>query len=33
MFVDSGYNIVSMPRLRGLKTLDAPEEPDSEAAE
>jgi enoyl-[acyl-carrier protein] reductase I len=23
-FVDSGYNIVSMPRLGGLKTLDAP---------
>jgi enoyl-[acyl-carrier protein] reductase I len=33
LFVDSGYNIVSMPRLSGLKTLDAPEEPDSEAAE
>jgi enoyl-[acyl-carrier protein] reductase I len=25
-FVDSGYNIVSMPRLAGLKTLDKPEE-------
>jgi enoyl-[acyl-carrier protein] reductase I len=33
LFVDSGYNIVSMPRLSGLKTLDTPEEPDSEAAE
>jgi enoyl-[acyl-carrier protein] reductase I len=32
-FVDSGYNIVSMPRLNELKTLDLPEEPDSEAAE
>jgi enoyl-[acyl-carrier protein] reductase I len=32
-FVDSGYNIVSMPRLGELKTLDVPEEPDSEAAE
>jgi enoyl-[acyl-carrier protein] reductase I len=32
-FVDSGYNIVSMPRLGELKTLDAPEESDSEAAE
>jgi len=32
-FVDSGYNIVSMPRLDELKTLDVPEEPDSEAAE
>ena len=25
-FVDSGYNIVSMPRLSGLKTLDEPNE-------
>jgi enoyl-[acyl-carrier protein] reductase I len=25
-FVDSGYNIVSMPRLAGLKTLDEPDE-------
>jgi hypothetical protein len=25
-FVDSGYNIVSMPRLSGLKTLDDPSE-------
>jgi enoyl-[acyl-carrier protein] reductase I len=32
-FVDSGYNIVSMPRLNELKALDLPEEPDSEAAE
>jgi enoyl-[acyl-carrier protein] reductase I len=32
-FVDSGYNIVSMPRLDTLKEHDAPEEPGSEAAE
>jgi enoyl-[acyl-carrier protein] reductase I len=32
-FVDSGYNIVSMPRLATLKEQDTPEEPDSEAAE
>jgi enoyl-[acyl-carrier protein] reductase I len=32
-FVDSGYNIVSMPRLDTLKAHDAPEEPGSEAAE
>ena len=32
-FVDSGYNIVSMPRLTTLKEQDTPEEPDSEAAE
>jgi len=32
-FVDSGYNIVSMPRLDTLKEQDSPEEPGSEAAE
>jgi enoyl-[acyl-carrier protein] reductase I len=32
-FVDSGYNIVSMPRLDTLKAHDIAEEPDSEAAE
>jgi enoyl-[acyl-carrier protein] reductase I len=32
-FVDSGYNIVSMPRLTTLKEQDTPDEPDSEAAE
>lgn len=32
-FVDSGYNIVSMPRLDALKEHDTPDEPDSEAAE
>jgi enoyl-[acyl-carrier protein] reductase I len=32
-FVDSGYNIVSMPRLATLKEQDTPDEPDSEAAE
>jgi enoyl-[acyl-carrier protein] reductase I len=32
-FVDSGYNIVSMPRLAALKEQDTPDEPDSEAAE
>jgi enoyl-[acyl-carrier protein] reductase I len=32
-FVDSGYNTVSMPRLATLKEQDAPDEPDSEAAE
>jgi len=32
-FVDSGYNIVSMPRLDELKAIEAPEVPGSEAAE
>jgi enoyl-[acyl-carrier protein] reductase I len=32
-FVDSGYNIVSMPRLDELKVIDAPEVPAKEAAE
>jgi enoyl-[acyl-carrier protein] reductase I len=32
-FVDSGYNIVSMPRLDELKLLDAQDAEDSEAAE
>jgi enoyl-[acyl-carrier protein] reductase I len=32
-FVDSGYNIVSMPRLDELKLLDSQEAADSEAAE
>ena len=32
-FVDSGYNIVSMPRLDTLKEQDAPDQPGSEAAE
>ena len=32
-FVDSGYNIVSMPRLAGLKTLDKPEENGNGAGE
>jgi enoyl-[acyl-carrier protein] reductase I len=32
-FVDSGYNIVSMPRLDTLKAHDRPDEPGSEAAE
>ena len=31
-FVDSGYNIVSMPRLDELKLLDAQDAEDSEAA-
>ena len=32
-YVDSGYNIVAMPRLDELKVVEASEEPDSEAAE
>jgi enoyl-[acyl-carrier protein] reductase I len=32
-FVDSGYNIVSMPRLDELKAGDSPDIPDSQAAE
>ena len=32
-FVDSGYNIVSMPRLDELKAIETPEVPGSEAAE
>jgi len=32
-FVDSGYNIVSMPRLDTLKEHDVPDEPGTEAAE
>lgn len=32
-FVDSGYNILSMPLLDTLKEHDTPDEPDSEAAE
>jgi enoyl-[acyl-carrier protein] reductase I len=32
-FVDSGYNIVSMPRLDTLTKHDAPDEPGSQAAE
>ncbi len=32
-FVDSGYNIVSMPRLDTLKEQDTPDEPGSQAAE
>jgi enoyl-[acyl-carrier protein] reductase I len=32
-FVDSGYNIVSMPRLDTLNKHDAPDEPGSQAAE
>jgi len=31
-FVDSGYNIVSMPRLAGLKTLDTPGEENGNGA-
>jgi enoyl-[acyl-carrier protein] reductase I len=32
-FVDSGYSIVSMPRLDTLKEQDSPDEPGSQAAE
>ena len=32
-YVDSGYNIVAMPRLAELKVTDTVTEPDSEAAE
>jgi len=32
-FVDSGYNIVAMPRLDELKVIEASQEPNSQAAE